>query len=91
MFRVEIPRIYTGSTSVYYLGNDINNASNIAMFILFAGDTNLYFKHHDLNTLFKNINFELKKIAVWFIINKLSLTIKKTNYILFHGGNKTSP
>ena len=44
--------------------NDITNASNIAMFILFADDTNLFFKHHDFNTLFKNINFELSKIAV---------------------------
>ena len=34
--------------------NDINNASNIAMFILFADDTNLFLKHPDLNTLYKN-------------------------------------
>ena len=54
----------------------------------FADDTNLFFKHHDLNTLFKNINFELSKIAVWFKINKLSLNIKKTNYILFLSGNE---
>ena len=57
--------------------NDITNASNIAMFTLFADDTNLFFMHHDLNTLFKNINFERSKIAVWFKINKLSLNIKK--------------
>ena len=68
--------------------NDITNASNIAMFILFADDTNLFFKHHDLNTLFKNINFELSKIAVWFKINKSLLNTKKRNYILFHSGNK---
>ena len=68
--------------------NDINNASNIAMFNLFADDTKLFFKHHDLNTLFKNINVELSEIAVWFKISKLSLIIMKTNYILFHGGNK---
>ena len=62
--------------------NDITNASNFTMFILFADDTNLFFKHHDLNTLFKNINFELSEIAVWFKINKLSRNIKKTKYIL---------
>ena len=55
----------------------------------FADDTNLFFKHHDWNILFKNINFELSKIAVWFKMYKLSLNIKKTNYILFHCGNKT--
>ena len=60
----------------------------ILLFILFADDTNLFFKHHDLNTLFKNINFEMSKIAVWSKINKLSINIKKTNYILFQRGNK---
>ena len=63
--------------------NDITNASNIAKFILFAENTNLFFNHQDLNTLYKMINIELSKIAVWFKINKLSLNIKKTNYILF--------
>ena len=58
------------------------------MFILFADDTNLCFKHHDLNTLFQNKNFELSKIAVWFKINKLTLNIKKTIYILLQEGNK---
>ena len=58
------------------------------MFILFADDTNLFCKHHNLNTLFKNINFERSKIAVWFKINKLSLNIKITSYFLFHSSNK---
>ena len=53
--------------------NDITNASNIAMFILFADDTNLFVKHHDLNTLFKNINLN------WV---KLHFGLKLTNYRL---------
>ena len=89
MFRVESPRIYTVGPLLFIIYvNDIKNASNIALFILFGDDTNLFFKHLDLKTLFKNINFELSKIAIWFKINKLSLNIKKTNYILFPDGNK---
>ena len=34
------------------------------------------------------INIELSKITVWFKINKLSHNIKKTNYILFHSGDR---
>ena len=57
------------------------------MFILFADDTNLFCKHHNLNNLFNNINFELGKIAVWLKINKLSLNTKITSYFLFDSDN----
>ena len=39
-------------------------------------------------------NTELSKIAEWLRLNKLSLNIKKTNYILFgnkSGSNRTAP
>lgn len=63
--------------------NDIVNSSKIANFIMFADDTNLFFKHKDLDKLENVINEELSRISVWFKLNKLSLNIKKTNYILF--------
>ena len=43
--------------------NDIVNSSNLANFIMFADDTNLFFKHKDLTTLFNIINAELSKIS----------------------------
>ena len=61
---------------------DIVNSSELANFIMFADDTNLIFKHKDLTTLFNIINAELSKIY-WFKLNKLSLDVKKTNYIIF--------
>ena len=41
-----------------------------------------------MSKLFENVNDELKKISLWFKLNKLSLNIKKTNFILFGQKNK---
>jgi len=54
--------------------------------ILFADDTNLLFELEDQNT--HVIQNELINIAEWFSINKLSLNISKTKYMLF-GKNKS--
>ena len=56
-------------------------------YIMFADDTNLFFSNSDLNLLYKIINDELS-FSNWFKLNKLSLNIKKINYILFCSGNK---
>ena len=80
-------RTHLGSLLFMIYFNDKSGASNITMFILFADDINLFFKHHNLNNLFNNINFELDKIAVWLKINKLSLNIKITSYFLFDSDN----
>ena len=57
--------------------NDIINTSPITKFIMFADDTNLFFKDKDLSELYQKVNNELTKISKWFILNKLSLNIKK--------------
>ena len=57
--------------------NDIVNTSNLTEFIMFADDTNLFFKHHNLITLYNIVDTELIKISKWFKLNKLSLNIKK--------------
>ena len=56
--------------------------------ILVADDINLLFSNTDLNLVYKIINDELSLISNWFKLNKLSLYIKKTNYILFCSGNE---
>ena len=55
---------------------------------MFGDDTNLLFKHANINQLFVNVNDELKKIIIWFSLNKLLLHIKKTNFIIFNNKNK---
>ena len=69
--------------------SDIENCSDILSFILFADDTNLFYSSKTLTDLFNVVNSELSKLSEWFCVNKLSLNIKKTNYIIF--GNRPIP
>ena len=66
--------------------NDICNVTKILNFILFADDTNIFCSGKDLKSLCKTVSKELDKLNVWFAVNKLSLNVSKTNFILF--GNR---
>ena len=48
---------------------------------MFADDTNLFFSHRNISTLFLTVNNELHETGEWFKANRLSLNIhtKKTN------------
>ena len=63
--------------------NDIVNASKLFKFILFADDTNMFYCNNDINELIRQTNAELDKLNVWFSVNRLSLNISKTNYMIF--------
>ena len=64
--------------------NDLPNVSKFLSFFLFADDTNIYFKSHDLTQLQKIMNRELKKVKKWLDANRLALNIDKTNFVVFH-------
>jgi hypothetical protein len=49
----------------------------------------MFLSHPSFDTLLTLVNNELLKISKWFKLNKLSLNIKKTNYILFRSKRKT--
>ena len=68
--------------------NDLPNVSSILQFYLFADDTNIYYEAENLNNLEVVINNELKKLHTWLIVNRLSLNIDKTNFVVFHPFNK---
>ena len=68
--------------------NDLPNISKILDFFLFADDTNIFYKSKSLATLQKKLNKELRKLYLWLNINRLSLNIDKTNFIVFHPYNK---
>ena len=59
------------------------NVSKALDFTLFADDTNILFSHNDPNQVMEIVNNELKKLSSWFQANKLSISIKKSNFILF--------
>ena len=68
--------------------NDLPNISEVLQFYLFADDTNIYYEAESIDKLEKIINNELKKLYTWLIVNRLSLNIDKTNFLVFHPYNK---
>ena len=41
------------------------------------------YEHENYETLCMNVNNELSKLNEWFSINRLSLNVKKTNFMVF--------
>ena len=74
--------MYFGSFFIC-LVNDILYASKSFSYVLFADDSNIFLSHPDLNTPIKSFNDELQHVFNWFMVNKLSRNISKTNYIHF--------
>ena len=80
-FKLKHAKIIT----IYKDGNeDEHKASNKLEFFLFADVTNLLHANKNLRSLETVMNDELLKIVDWLTANKLSLNVKKTNYIIFH-------
>lgn len=71
--------------------NDLPNAAPSLHFLLFADDTNIFSSDKSLEILVHRMNQELCNVNEWFAINKLSLNISKTNYILFRSHRKHPP
>ena len=68
--------------------NDLPNISKKLKFYLFADDTNIYFESDNLKKLESIMNKELEKLHEWLSINRLSLNISKTNFVIFNSPNK---
>lgn len=63
--------------------NDIIKVSDKLKFFLFADDTNLLYANKDLKLLELTVNNELIKLCDWLTANKLTLNIKKSNFVIF--------
>ena len=63
--------------------NDICNVSKLNKCILFPDDKKLFFSGKCIKYIYKVMSMELIKFKSWFALNKLSLNISKTNYIVF--------
>ena len=63
--------------------NDLAYASKKIFSLLFADDSNLFLSGNDPNDLIKTMNIEIRKVVEWLRINKLSLNLKKTHFIIF--------
>jgi retron-type reverse transcriptase len=71
--------------------NDISNASTLTESLTFADDTSVFYSHSDPNYLESVMNEELQMFDVWMKCNKLSVNIKKPNYVIFKSSKKKIP
>ena len=63
--------------------NDICNVTENLNFVIYADDTAFYTTHNHIDILFNRTNIEFKKLYNWICLNKLSLNVNKSNYMLF--------
>ena len=71
--------------------NDLANICRNTLPFLFADDTNLFISGSNLPQIEEMLNQELQEISLWLKVNKLSLNIKKTHYMLFTNKRSTKP
>ncbi len=63
--------------------NDLYSASDLLK-IMFTDDTACLASNAKLNEHVQFVNREIKKIAGWFIANKMAVNVSKTKFIIFH-------
>ena len=70
--------------------NDIPQSTPHFKFILYADDTTLFSTIQVKSVSQLDINRQLTYVYDWLAVNKLSLNVKKTKYVLFHAINKNT-
>ena len=63
--------------------NDMRHALEFSVVHHFADDTNLLYSHKNQKILRKNVNLDLSLLFEWLCANRLSLNVKKTEFIIF--------
>ena len=71
--------------------NDLSNVCPCTNPILFADDTNLFINGKDIFVFHDVLNKELANISEWLNVNKLSLSINKTQFMVFSRRKITPP
>ena len=64
--------------------NDFSSESKLLFSILFADDTTVILEGKTYTKLIETLNTELNHIERWLNANKLTINVKKTQYMLFH-------
>ena len=65
--------------------NDMVRACGGLDLVLFADDTNIFAEGSDPAELFRRVNGGLRELSRWFRCNRLTLNLKKTEYVYFAG------
>ena len=63
--------------------NDLCNVSKLLKYVLFADDTNIFKSGYSIDEICMELCRELKQLTKWFNINKLSLNVSKTHFMVF--------
>ena len=63
--------------------NDLANASDVIFSLLFADVSNMFITGKNPDDLVIKMNAKIVKVVDWLKINKLSLNLKKTHFIIF--------
>ena len=73
--------------------NDIPNAMNNqnCKLMLFADDANMFMSGKDLHNVKTKTEEVFTDLDKWFISNKLTLSLEKTNFSIFHTNHKKIP
>lgn len=69
--------------------NDLCRVSKLLHCVLFADDTTFFISGENINQLIADVTAELSRIKQWFDVNKLSMNLSKTKYIIFSNNNAT--
>ena len=64
--------------------NNICNVSELLYTIMYADDTSVIMSGNDLKSLIQSVNSKLCLLNTWLKVNKLSLNVNKTYYLVFH-------
>ena len=80
--RYQLCKISTLLLFLLYI-NDLANASDVIFSLLFADDSNMFITGKNPDDLVTKMNAEILKVVDWLKINKLSLNLKKTHFIIF--------
>ena len=67
-----------------YLLNDFASVSKKCVHVLFADDINIFLNGKYINKLVEIIQSELFKLCNWLQINKLTLNLPKTHFMVSH-------
>ena len=72
-----------GSLLFFIYVNDLHN--------LFADDTNIFLQDQNLHSLESKLHEELDKVNQWLQLNRLSLNIDETNFVIFFPDPQRNP
>ena len=70
--------------------NDLNQTIVHSKVYHFADDSNFLYASHSLKKINKAINFDLSNLVQWLRANKISLTVNKTELVIYQITKKTN-